>query len=179
MASSAVTSQPRAAMQYSLLPEANSLDLELVLVTPEETIECVLINKGTWSGPLSDEAYLRREEFLANQEATINGGLTRWILIDRKDTGSPRNVLAACESHRKRAFVARRGGEAKEVLAFGIGSVYCREEHRGKGYAVRMMLELRKKLHDWQQQAGLKTNFTVLYSDIGKVGALLPQIDGK
>ena len=156
-------------MDASNLPDGASPDLELVQVTPEEAKECFLLNSISWRGPLSIEAFLRREAHLASQEATVNGGLTGWILVDKRDVKSPRTVLSACESLRKRAFVARRGGVAKEVLAFGVGSVYCREEYRGKGYAVRMMKELSKKLESWQQEGGTKTDFSVLYSDIGKV----------
>lgn len=41
---------------------------------------------------------------------------------------------------------------------------------RGKGYAARMMKELGTKLDTWQQEDGKRADFTVLYSDIGKVG---------
>lgn len=153
----------------SILPDGVSPYLELVVASPEEITECVLLNKVSWSGPLSEEAYLRREAHLRSQTATANGGLTGWILVDKRDSKSPRTILAACESLRKRAFVAQRGKGVKEGQTFGVGSVYCREEYRGKGYALRMMAELRKNLESWQQAEGKSTDFTILYSDIGKV----------
>ena len=55
-------------------------------------------------------------------------------------------------------------------VSHGIGSVFCNPEYRGRGYAQRMMAELGKKLDTWNQGQGTKTYFTVLYSDIGKVG---------
>ena len=170
MAPSAVTVYPAAAPPSKLL-DANSPELELVLATPEESIQCALLNYKSWSGPLAQEAYLRRERHLASQEAALNGAHSGWILVDKSDTKHPRTILAACESIKKRAFVARRGGEraVEEVVVFAIGSVFCREEYRGRGYAVRMMAELQERLETWQQKAGQKTTFTVLFSDIGKV----------
>ena len=152
------------------LPDGNSPDLELVIAGPEELQHCNLLNFASWAGPLSAEAYLRREEHLYATGLSQNGGLSSWMLVDKNDQKSPRTILAACESFRKRALVASRTArEVKDSWAFGIGSVYCREEYRGKGYAVRMMAELRKKLEYWQQKRGLRTDFSVLYSDIGKV----------
>ena len=57
----------------------------------------------------------------------------------------------------------------KDVVSHGIGSVFCNPEYRRRGYAQRMMEELGKMLDTWNQERGKKTEFTVLYSDIGKV----------
>ena len=161
---------PPQAVDPATLPNGDSPDLELVIASPEELQQCILLDFTSWGGPLSAEAYLRREEHLWATDLSQNGGLSGWILVDRNDQKSPRNILAACESIRKRALVASKTAkEVKDTWAFAIGSVYCREEYRGKGYAVRMMAELRQKLEYWQQKGGLKTEFTVLYSDIGKV----------
>ena len=165
--------RPAPAVDPSSLPDGGSPNLELAPATPEEVKECILLNSAAWRGPLSTEVFLRREAHLASQVAAVDGGLSTWILVDKNDKRSPRTVLSACESLRKRAFVARRGSQAEEVVVFGIGSVYCRDAYRGKGYAVRMMKELSKKLEDWQQKDGNKTHFTVLYSDIGKVSFVL------
>ena len=178
MAPSENQREAQQALERFSLPDGTSPDLELVLASPDEARECALLNKVSWSGPLSEEAYLRREDHLASIEATANGQLSGWILVSRNDTKSPRTILSACESLRKRAIVASRGGEVKEVQAFGIASVYCRDEYRGKGYAVRMMSELRRKLETWQQQDGKTTDFTVLYSDIGKVRSPTSEVVG-
>ncbi len=79
-----------------------------------------------------------------------------------------RPILGSCESFRKRALVAR-AGKLEDVISHGIGSVFCNPEYRGRGYAQRMIEELGKKLDTWNQKDGKKTDFTVLYSDIGKV----------
>lgn len=115
------------------------------------------------------EAYLRREEYLASQPFSRDGGLTWWILVDTASTASPRTILASCESLRKRAFVRRPHRPVEEVVSHGIGSVFCNPDFRGKGYARRMMDELGRALDQWQQKDGERADFTVLYSDIGKV----------
>ena len=99
-------------------------------------------------------------------DATTNGTATQ-----------PRHVLASCESLRKRAFISR-GGKLEDETVWGIGSVFVREEYRGKGYAGRMMDELGKKLETWGQGDGKKTAFTVLYSDIGKVSTFVKNTIG-
>ena len=155
------------------LPPANSPTLQLTQATPFEKTETWKLNGQTWRGALSLPAYLQREEHLASQSLTRNGGVTYWILVDSKmEAHAPRRILASCESYRKRALVATsRNGQVQveEVVSHGIGSVFCNPEYRGKGYAGRMMIELGKKLKQWQQGEERTSRFTVLYSDIGKV----------
>jgi len=152
------------------LPDGNSPTLQLRVATPEQARQCWEINGDEWKGPLSKEAYFRRELHLASQPLTRNGGTTYWILVDSNDKRPDPTILASCESYRKKAFVTRRNrpGEVDEVISHGIGSVFCRDEHRGKGYAGRMMEELAKTLRTWQQEEGKQATFNVLYSDIGK-----------
>ena len=165
--------QPLEAMGLNSLPSSTSPSLKLVLATPEEVEYCAVINSHSWSGPLSTEAYLRREKYLGAQSLAQDGGLSNWILIDSANDRVPRNILSACESWRKKAVVARQNGKVEDVVAHGIGSVYCRKEYRGKGYSARMLRELKKKLESWQQEGEKKASFNVLYSDIGKVSRLV------
>lgn len=151
------------------LPDCKSSTLELVLATTEEWEACSHINGASWSGPLSFEAYLRREKHLSSQPLTKDGGITVWILVDSSDKHNPRRILSACETIKKPALVAYRGDSVEDTIAHSIGSVFCRPEYRGKGYAGKMMHELGKKLEKWQQSEGKKGTFNVLYSDIGKV----------
>ena len=116
--------------------------------------------------PLS--MYLRRETHLENQAFTKDGGITFWILVDSTLPPNGRPILGSCESFRKRALVAR-AGKLEDAVSHGIGSVYCNPDYRGRGYAQRMIDELGKNLDTWNQDDGKKTNFTVLFSDIGKV----------
>ena len=160
------------ALQVHNLPLADSPNICLVQATEEEKIQCWEINGSSWRGALSLPTYLRREEHLANQAFTRDGGITYWILTDTIASispSSPRTILASCESLRKKALLARKDRSVEEITIHGIGSVFCRPEFRGKGYGVRMMKELGDTLERWQQRDGCQTVFTVLYSDIGKV----------
>lgn len=151
------------------LPPSDSPTLALVHPTPDEKLATFKINGASWKGSLSLDAYLRREDYLSNQALTRNGGITFWILVDTAHTSTPRIILASCESLRKRALVRRQDGQVEEVVAHGIASVFCNPAFRGKGYAGRMIKELGKALDTWQQEDGRVADFTVLFSDIGRV----------
>lgn len=155
------------------LPPSTSPTLALVEATPEEKLATWRLNGQSWAGRLSVDAYLRREEHLADQEVTRNGGIMYWILVDATKAPNERAILSSCETLRKRALVARAepdgDGDVEEVLSHGVGSVYTDPRYRGKGYATRMLSELAKKLDTWHLPNGRRSEFTVLYSDIGKV----------
>ena len=155
------------------LPSSNSPTLSLVQASEDEKLATWKLNGKVWRGKLSLPTYLRREFHLANQAFTRDGGITYWILVDtaaaHSSPSSPRTILGSCESIRKRALITKESGLVEEVISHGIGSVFCNPEYRGKGYAGRMMKELGKKLDKWQQDGDKQVNFTVLYSDIGKV----------
>ncbi|MCJ1476767.1 hypothetical protein MMC13_005436 [Lambiella insularis] len=168
------------------LPRSSSANLRLVHPTPQEKEATWRLNGSAWRGALPLDTYLRREHYLASQPLTKDGGITYWILVDDSKNAdapepkssddvsqSPRTILSSCESLRKRALFARRPfglgkAEVQEIVAHGIGSVFCNPAYRGLGYAGRMMEELGKNLERWQQEAERKAHFTVLYSDIGK-----------
>ena len=169
-------------MSKATLPPKDSPTIHLTQPSPAETHAQLLANSGKWRGALSVPAYLRREEVLANQELTRNGGLTSWVLVDKSrqtDATSPsgevvRPVLSGCESIRKKALVKRKGAnDVQEVVAHGVASVFTAEPCRGKGYGGRMINELGEALRTWQSEWRGKREevlFSVLYSDIGKVG---------
>jgi GNAT superfamily N-acetyltransferase len=180
---------PSTELNLSSLPKYNSPTLALVPATPAEKEAVWHLNGVAWRGSLSPEQYLRREHHLGNQLLTLKGGIIYWILIDTAEskptltngtssahslpatTSTIRTVLASCETLRKRAVVATpspSGPIITESISHGIGSVFCREAFRGRGYARRMMQELGKNLQTWQQPEGQKAHFTVLYSDIGR-----------
>lgn len=163
------TIQAPPAAKPSTLPASTSPSLELVLATPEELEDCAALNNEEWSGPLPLETYIRREKHIHSTPLSRDGGISAWVLVDKAATAEPRVILSACESLRKKAIVAHRDGTIRDVVTHGIGSVYCRSEYRGKGYAARMMQELSRKLEYWQQPEGGRALFSVLYSDIGKV----------
>lgn len=149
----------------SPLPPATSPNLALVTPTPTERLDCLLVNAASWKGPLTPDQYIRREALLADQPLTNNGALSFWILVDKTQQPDSRTILASCEAYAKRAFLAYNG-KTEDVVAHSVGSVYCRAEFRGRGYAKRMIAELARMLEQWQREK--KSVFSVLYSDIGR-----------
>lgn len=153
----------------TLRPLSTSEDIFLTPANELEYIQTWHLNAGEWRGPLSLEQYLRRERTLQTIDLTKDGKITAWILTSSKlprNADGTRPILSSCESLLKQAYLAKNG-EVKKILAHGIGSVYCRPEYRGSGYAGRMMVELGKKMETWQQPNGTRGTFSVLYSDIG------------
>ena len=155
-------------MAVSKLPPSDSPNLALLHPTRHEKVETWKLNGDSWRGTMPLQTYLRRETHLENQDFTKDGGITFWILVDSTLPPNERPILASCESFRKRALVAR-AGKVEDVFSHGIGSVFCNPQYRRRGYAQRMMEELGKELDTWEQEDGKRTDFTVLYSDIGKV----------
>lgn len=156
-------------IEPSSLPPATSSDLVLVPGTAIEYTQCSRLNADEWKGPLTVEQYMQREKHLLNQDLTRSGGATCWILTSPqlpKNPDGARPILACCETNLAKAYVAR-DGKLDTITSHGIGSVFTRAEHRGKGYAGRMMTELGNQLATWQQPNGDSGVFSVLYSDIG------------
>lgn len=159
-----------AQQSLAAFPASDSPSLSLIHPTPAEKLATWSLNIQAWSGPLSFPAYQRREEHLSHQDLTRDGGMTFWILVDNSAPPSPvRRILASCETIKKRALLTRGDGCVEEFISYGILSVFCDPDLRGRGYAGRLMEELGNKLDTWGQEGTNKTTFTVLYSDIGKV----------
>ena len=161
---------PPSALEATSLPTADSVDIHLVPATELERTHCWRLNCNEWRGPLSPQQYFEREAHLERQKLVSNGKITFWILTLKshpEDENQARPILASCETLLKPAFVTK-SGELRDVLTHGIGSVYCRKEYRGKGYANRMMSELGKRLGGGWQQKNSPGIFSILYSDIGQ-----------
>lgn len=150
------------------LPPGDSPDLILVPATPEERIASIKLNSIAWKGPLDVDTYIARENHLYSQRLTRDG-LTVWILVDRREPEGQRTILSSCESYQKKALLAH-DGKVEHTATHGVGSVYCRPEFRGKGYAKRMLEELSLRLDTWnmEKEPRGRALFTILFSDIGK-----------
>jgi GNAT superfamily N-acetyltransferase len=163
------TSQPPV-IDADSLPSAQSAALKLEPATLLEYVQTAYLNADEWKGPLTIEQYLQREDILQAVNLTRDGRITGWILTTDslpKNTDGSRPILASCESIPIHAYLAR-DGVVEKIQAHGIASVYNRPEHRGKGYASRMMAELGKRLETWQPLNGAINQFSVLFSDIGQ-----------
>ncbi|KAL8775803.1 MAG: hypothetical protein Q9194_003620 [Teloschistes cf. exilis] len=161
------------AVDTTELPKGTSPTLKLVQASGAEMVESSTMNAMSWRGPIDVDAYLRREAHLRTTEMNRNGGITYWILVDTAAaTGSDgmQRILSSCETIRKQALIAQSNATVKDVICHGIGSVFCHPAYRGRGYAQRMLVELAKNLDTWQQNEGDNADFSVLWSDIGKLG---------
>ncbi|KAL3420010.1 lysine acetyltransferase (GNAT family protein) [Phlyctema vagabunda] len=147
------------------LPDYQSKSLALVNPTPEEQVAVWNMNALAWRGALSHADYLDREIYLTTVPLACEKGVSHWILVDSTLPPNERQILASCESLRKRALVARNGS-TKEVITHGVGSVFCDPQYRGRKYASRMMSEMAEKLKEWQTEQ-YECKFSILYSDIG------------
>jgi GNAT superfamily N-acetyltransferase len=153
---------------HSTLPDANSPSLGLVQPSHDQVLEMTRMTAVEWKGALpTSDAYERREKLLSAQRLTKNGGQTYWALVDMALAPSNRQMLACCETIRKKALVAR-DGNVQDTISHAIGGVYCYPALRGRGYGARMMKELATSLRTWQASEG-ELLFSTLYSDIGKV----------
>ncbi|RAL14951.1 uncharacterized protein BO97DRAFT_476343 [Aspergillus homomorphus CBS 101889] len=150
------------------LPQGDSPELILVPATPAEKLEALKLNSIAWKGRLDLDTYIARENHL-HQQQLVKHGLTSWILVDRREPEGDRTILGSCETYKKKAWLAQ-DGRVEDVSTNGIGSVYCRPEFRGKGYAKRMMEELSNKVDTWnmESESRKKSLFSILFSDIGK-----------
>jgi len=157
------------------LPKADSPTLALVHPTEEEKVYQFKLNADEFRGALTVEKYLLREDHLAKQELTRDGGITYWFLVDTAAKQNPldpsssiRLPLASCETYRKKALVWK-DGKVIETVSHAVGSVFCAQELRRRGYAARMMREVANVLRTWQTAKDEPSLFSVLFSDIGKV----------
>lgn len=153
--------------------------------TAEEIAYIRTLNAASWAGDLDVKTYHDRERVLASTPLTRNGGISSWVLVD--PAADPHDILSSCETIKKRAFVSLppphpadvgpAGGDGPGdgddttclvslVMAHGVGNVFTPPQHRGNGYAKTMLRLLAEAL-----KRGSPESFSVLYSDIGKVGS--------
>lgn len=153
----------------SELPLSSSPSLSLQPATLLERRQCWHLNAHSWRGPLTIDQYIKREALLERQLLTQDGQITYWILTDESlpdGNDGARPILASCETLRKEGYLAKNG-RLRKLVTHGIGSVFCRDEYRSRGYASRMMTELGARLETWQQPPGSRASFSLLWSDIG------------
>ncbi|KAK8022194.1 hypothetical protein PG993_012961 [Apiospora rasikravindrae] len=137
--------------------------------TPEECIQIWTATAASWKDSLTLPEYIAEAQYLATAPLARDGGMTRWILVNKKLPHGQRQIFCSCETFQKRALVSDERGNVEEGIVHGVASVFCPPEYRGCGYGSRLMKELAKILqHGWQPEYGNKSIGSVLYSDIGK-----------
>lgn len=149
---------------------AHNLSPSLVLANPTDSERSRIwqATHSTWGAALTEEEYLQREEYLLDSPLSRNGGLQNWILTQEDLDPDNRPILSSFESYKKRALIAGEDGVVKEVTSYGVASVFTFDEHRGNGYASRMMKLFADRLRAQQREDDRDAAFSVLWSDVGK-----------
>lgn len=151
---------------FVALPDSQLPDLQLSHPTPTECLEIWELTSLAWRDALTLPLYLKESDFLTSVPLAKDGGMTLWILVDKKLPPDQRTILCSCETFRKRAFISTNGVVTEKII-HGVASVFCNPSYRRRGYAARMMKELVKLLPTWQTEK-IECIGSVLYSDIGK-----------
>jgi hypothetical protein len=149
------------------LPPSDSTYLGLDHPTYEECNKIWTSTAASWKDSLDLSTYLIESHFLTTVPLAADGGMTTWILVDKRLTPNHRPIFCSCESFRKRSLTSDTAGNLEENIVHGIASVFCPPEYRGKGYGARHMREVAEVLRTWQSGYGRPIG-SILYSDIGK-----------
>ncbi|KAI3644919.1 hypothetical protein MP228_011083 [Amoeboaphelidium protococcarum] len=133
------------------------MTLKLISVNRDQAHECHKANHEEWGVPLTVEQYLRREVVLSECRFAKDN-ITYYVLIDDQDPGQ---FLCHCEAYKRPARVYQSESEYVEVQCASIASVFTPKQHRGRGYASKMMGLIAEDLKQREFQ------FSTLFSDIG------------
>ncbi|KAL4874095.1 hypothetical protein BDV12DRAFT_159009 [Aspergillus spectabilis] len=148
------------------VPDSTSPDLHLSHPTNHETAQIWQQTSNDWKDALTVPQYLEEYAHLLTVRLARNNGITQWVLVDKNQPVNKRTILASCETFLKRALVRTRDGNCSDVISHGIASVYCEPRLRRRGYASRMLKELREALPTWRTESGADCVASILYSDI-------------
>jgi len=149
------------------LPPSNCPSLHLTHPTPSECVQIWTLTYHAWGDALTLPQYLQESQYLTTVPLARNSGMATWILVDSALPPDKRPILSSCETFHKRSFITTSDGEVRDVITHGVASVYCNEKYRRRGYAGRMMGDLKEVLRNWQAERGTVVG-SLLYSDIGK-----------
>ncbi|KAK2605828.1 hypothetical protein QQS21_003782 [Conoideocrella luteorostrata] len=157
------------------LPNKSSSPFTIAKATPDESVYTWTRHQPFWGPQHTQQSYITRESKLLTYRLTKNGGLTTWILTDTNNnhdgetnTTTNRTIFSSLETYRKRAIVRGTDGLVRDVIAYGVASVFTPEEHRRQGYAAKMLSLLGETLSAWQSGEAGSAEFSVLFSDIGR-----------
>ncbi|ELU44224.1 hypothetical protein AG1IA_01745 [Rhizoctonia solani AG-1 IA] len=133
-----------------------------------------------WAKWYDMEGYLGRLEYLESLDHANDGRLVTWVLVPANEPETL-EILSTCQTY-KRDILVIPAGETRSVqdVGYAIASVFTPIQHRGKGYAARMMSLLHFALarpegvpsfpKEWGNPPGLVQEpglVSVLYSGVG------------
>ncbi|AJR97425.1 ASN_HP2_G0020310.mRNA.1.CDS.1 [Saccharomyces cerevisiae] len=151
-----------------------------------------LANAKAWKGILTVQQYADREQLLGSSEISqknkSNEMMTKYpksyqwlgqkyfVLKDRSlpDNGKFSQVVSSCETLNRIGYCIHPGsnGKIEPALIVCIGGVFTFENHRGKGYAKKMIIKLNEFYDKIRDDANtvleLKNLVINLYSEVGE-----------
>ncbi|OAL43083.1 hypothetical protein IQ07DRAFT_650361 [Pyrenochaeta sp. DS3sAY3a] len=114
---------------------SNTLIPIFAQATPDQRIACEKLAASAFRGPLSEDEYVEREEFMRSQGLAKNGGVRTWCLFSKDD---PNLILATCVTFARTLLLTDRSG-SRVATGFCIGSVISHPDHRGQGHASKLL----------------------------------------
>ncbi|CAE6424558.1 unnamed protein product [Rhizoctonia solani] len=156
-----------------------SLDHQLIIkpATEAQAREATIREAGYWGAraEVSVEDYLKLSTIFQQGAFAQDGRVGIWVLAPKDDPDTT-SFFASCQVY-TREVLTLQPGQALPSSSFGhaITSVFVPPEHRGKGYAKRLMSLLHSVLAPHQYPNHLKTptvtdrpsTVSVLYSAVG------------
>lgn len=127
---------------------------------PEQRIQCFKLAAAAFGLPLSEEDYIKREEYLGDRPLTRNKGWRIWCLSLAED---PNKVLATCKTMHRDLLVRDPDGTHKHQ-AYCISSVVTDTQYRGHGLASQLL----KHVAEWLDGPG-NAVASMLYTIVGDV----------
>ena len=152
----------------AVLPDSSSPKLHLSHPTDEENVSIWMLTSNSWKGALTIPQYLEESSYLTTVPLAKDGGMTQWVLVDKTLPPNQRQLLASCETFRKRSLISDPSGNVTETITHGVASVYCDPKYRRRGYASRLLNDLGEVLPGWQVEQNKPVVASVLFSDVGK-----------
>jgi GNAT superfamily N-acetyltransferase len=163
-----ILGSPKSTTALIPLPDALSRNLGLSHPTDDENTSIWELTAEAWKDALTVPQYLEESVYLVTIPLAKDGGMTQWILVDTTLPPNTRLILASCETFRKRSLISDPEGNVTQTLTHGIASLFVAPELQRRGYATRLLKELRSVLPGWQAEKTRPVTGSVLFSDIGK-----------
>ncbi|KAI0341447.1 hypothetical protein BDW22DRAFT_304564 [Trametopsis cervina] len=154
--------------------------LTLVEATPEQEVDACKRTHVQWSRGMGMKEYIERDRIMSQQEHSSEGKWKTWVLVPR-DNPTTLDFMCSCETFRRKGVMSKPGDtHTRQVICYGVASVFTPASKRGHGYASHMMrllhwvLAPHFALPDFPAEWGSPppngphdAQFSVLYSDVG------------
>lgn len=162
----------------------NLSEYTLIELSSAQNSRAIASTWTAWNRGLAPSSFERVAETLNSPRHAwaADGRYKAWALVLRSEASKADvELVSHCETIRRDAVLARGGTDREaKVVSYGVASVFTPEQHRGKGFATRMLQLLHYVLAPsaalppfppaWGPPPAPKLGdaaFSVLYSDVG------------